>query len=174
MKRQILLMITGAMFVMGLFGCGNRGQVMDGDGMFQISQDDASTSEDENYDMTPIPCVQIMVGDDFFSINMEDNTSAEAFVDKVNHGGLTIDMHDYGSFEKVGDLPWELPTNDEEITTVPGDLILYQGNKITVYYDENTWNFTKLGHINATEDEIKAVFGGADDITAESSVEWTE
>ncbi|MCR5509629.1 MAG: hypothetical protein K6F54_01535 [Lachnospiraceae bacterium] len=116
----------------------------------------------------------IRVGDNPFSVDMESNSSADEFVDKVNHGGLTVEMHDYGDFEKVGDLPWELPTDDEQITTRPGDLILYQGNKITVYYDENTWNFTKLGHLNATPEEIKEVFGGKDDITAEFFVEWTE
>lgn len=83
-------------------------------------------------------------------------------------------MHDYGSFEKVGNLPWKLPTNDEEITTEPGDLILYQGDKITVYYDENTWNFTKLGRLNATSEEIKEVFGDKDEITASFFLEWTE
>ncbi len=92
--------------------------------------------------------------------------------------GLTVDMHDYGGFEKVGELPWKLPTNDEEITTKPGDIILYQGNKITIYYGENTWNFTKLGELSGgTEEDIeewKEVFGGDEDITAEFMVEWTE
>ncbi len=50
--------------------------------------------------------------------------------------------------------------NDEKITTVPGDIILYQGNKITIYYAENTWDFTKLGHINnITQEELKAILG---------------
>ena len=78
------------------------------------------------------------------------------------------------SFEKVGDLPWELPRNDEKITTKPGDLILYQGNQLTVYYAENTWEFTKLGSLNAEEDEIVEAFGGKDDITVEFFLEWTE
>lgn len=83
-------------------------------------------------------------------------------------------MHDYGNFEKVGDLPWELPTNDEEITTKPGDIILQQGNKITIYYDENQWNFTKIGKISyVDEEELREVLGDGD-VTAEFSVEWTE
>ena len=83
-------------------------------------------------------------------------------------------MSDYGNFEKVGDLPYELPTNDEEITTKPGDIILYQGNKITIYYDENTWRFTKLGNIgNVNAEELKEVVGRGD-VTVEFSVEWTE
>ena len=83
-------------------------------------------------------------------------------------------MHDYGSFEKVGDLPWSLPTNDVEITTEPGDIILYQGNKITIYYDKNTWNSTMLGHIpDVDAAELRQVLGDGN-VTAEFSVEWTE
>jgi chitodextrinase len=69
-------------------------------------------------------------------------------------------MHDYGSFEKVGPLGRELPRNDEDITTVPGDVILYQGNQVTIYYDENRWNFTRLGHID--QDELKSILGSGD------------
>ena len=139
----------------------------------------SSTSEDvEKYDMTPMPIVEVRVGDNFFTIDLEDNSSAVAFLEKISKEQLTVDMHDYGNFEKVGDLPWELPANDEKITTKPGDIILYQGNKITIYYDENTWNFTKLGRLSGgTPEDIKEwkrVFGGDDDITAEFFVEWTE
>ncbi|MBP5362644.1 MAG: hypothetical protein J6Y71_06445, partial [Ruminococcus sp.] len=46
---------------------------------------------------------------------------------------------------------------------VPGDIILYQGNKITIYYAENTWDFTKLGHINnITQEELKTLLGDGD------------
>ncbi|MCR5502746.1 MAG: hypothetical protein K6F53_07040 [Lachnospiraceae bacterium] len=124
--------------------------------------------------MTPIPVVGVRVGDRFFTISMEDNSSAGAFIDEVSSQELTVKMHDYGSFEKVGDLPFDLPVNDEKITTVPGDLILYQGRQITIYYDENTWDFTRLGRLNATPEEIREVFGGREEITAEFTVEWTE
>ena len=132
------------------------------------------TNRSDEEDMTPMPSLVVNVGEKAFSIAPADNSSAEEFLERVNQGGLTIDMYDYGDFEKVGDLPWDLPVNDEKITTVPGDVILYQGDKITIYYDENTWNFTKLGHLNATTEEIQEAFGGQDDLTAEFFVEWTE
>ena len=92
---------------------------------------------------------------------LEDNSSTEL----LKQGDITVDMSDYGNFEKVGELPQRLPTNDKKITTVPGDIILYQGNKITIYYDENTWDFTKLGHIdNITQGELKEILGD-DDVT---------
>ena len=139
-----------------------------------VPESEKGTNRSDEEDMTPMPSLVVNVGEKAFSIAPADNSSAEEFLERVNQGGLTIDMYDYGDFEKVGDLPWDLPVNDEKITTVPGDVILYQGDKITIYYDENTWNFTKLGHINAKPEEIREVFGGKDDITAEFFVEWTE
>jgi len=135
---------------------------------------DNSIPETDKEDMTPSAIVVLRVGDNVFTVDMEGNSSADAFYEKLKKDNISIEMHDYGDFEKVGDLPWTLPANDEEITTEPGDLILYQGNKITVYYDENKWNFTKLGRLNATTDEIKEVFGGKENITAEFFLEWTE
>ena len=72
-------------------------------------------------------------------------------------------MSDYANFEKVGPLGFSLPRNDKSITTTPGDIILYQGNQITIYYDTNTWNFTKLGKIeNLTQKELKEILGNGD------------
>ena len=77
-------------------------------------------------------------------------------------GDITISMHDYGNFEKVGPLGTSIPRNDKDITTTPGDVILYQGNQVTVYYDENRWDFTKLGHIDIDQDELKSILGSGD------------
>ncbi len=163
-----------SLFTLVLTGCTGRGQIMDGDGMYNIDDYDDPTTEGDYESMEPTSIIVISVGDRFFTVELADNSSADAFYEKIKEEPLTIQMSDYGDFEKVGDLPWELPRNDEEITTSPGDLILYQGNKITIYYDENTWNFTRLGRLNATEEEIKEYFGGAEDITAEFYLEWTE
>ncbi len=139
-----------------------------------IEKETGAAMEESYGDMSPTAILTLSVGDNVFSIDLENNSSAEEFFEKIKEDNLKIVMHDYGGFEKVGDLPWSVSRNDEDITTKPGDLILYQGNQITVYYDENTWNFTKLGHLNGTEDEIREAFGGKEDVTAEFSVEWTE
>ena len=109
-----------------------------------------------------------------FYANFEDNSSAGALKEKLNSGAITVDMHDYGGFEKVGALPWDLPRNDRQITTEPGDVILYLGNQITIYYDENSWNFTRLARIgNATKDELLAALGNGD-ASVKFSLEWGE
>lgn len=108
--------------------------------------------------------ISIKINDgEVLTATLENNTSAQGLVEKLRQGNITIEMEDFSSFEKVGELGFDLPTNDEEITTSYGDLILYQGDKLTIYYDVNTYNFTKIGHIdNITQDELKEVLGEGD------------
>lgn len=96
--------------------------------------------------------LKITAGDYELLATFEDNPSAEAFRELLSHGPLTIEMEDYGGFEKVGALGATLTRSDTQITTQPGDVILYQGNQITIYYGTNTWNFTHLAKINDPAD----------------------
>lgn len=92
-----------------------------------------------------------------------DNISAMALLERLAHGPLTVEMHDYGSFEKVGPIDEPLPECNEQITTTPGDIILFMGNNITIYYDVNAWNFTLLGHIDgATGENMREFLGDGD------------
>ena len=100
-----------------------------------------------------------------YTATLADNPSAEAFAALLKNGPLTISTHDYGNFEKVGSLGTELPHTDEQITTVPGDIILYQGNQITVYYAQNTWSFTRLGKIDDPTGLREALGSGDVEIT---------
>ena len=92
--------------------------------------------------------LKIHVNDTTFTATLEENSSAKAFAEFLAQGDMTLDMHDYGSFEKVADLPRSFPRNDKQIDTDAGDIILYQGNSITIYYDKNSWNFTRLARID--------------------------
>lgn len=96
--------------------------------------------------------MKITVGAYEWSATFENNSSAEEFQKLLSQGPLTIEMKDYGGFEKVGPLGTTLPRNDTRITTEPGDVILYQGNQITIYYGTNSWNFTRLARIDAPTD----------------------
>ena len=104
--------------------------------------------------------LKIEVGDTVLLADFEANTSAEALKEKLKEEPLTLNMHDYGNFEKVGDLPWSLPRNDTQITTIPGDVILYLGNELTIYYDTNSWEFTRVAHIRDIDGKtLKGVLG---------------
>ena len=97
------------------------------------------------------------------SADLMNNASAEALVKKLKEGSLQLDMSDGAGFEKAGQLPFELPQNDEEITTVPGDLVLYQGDQLTICYGGNTRALTKVANIpGVTEEEMKEFLGEGD------------
>lgn len=99
-------------------------------------------------------------GNHALTATLADNSSAKAFAALLAKGPVTVDMQDYGSFEKVGDLPSSLPRNDTSITTEPGDIILYQGDKITIYYNTNSWSFTRLGRVEGvTPAELRKILG---------------
>ena len=89
-----------------------------------------------------------------------DNSSSRALVELLQKGAVTIDMHDFSNFEKVGELPVTLPRNDTPTNTDAGDLILYLGKRFVIYYDTNSWNFTLLGKIDGiTKAELKKILG---------------
>ena len=136
------------------------------------------TDETEDYPDIEIirpSCVLVIEANGtIFYAHFEDNSSAEAFKEKLNSETLTVNMRDYGGFEKVADLPWELPRNDSRITTEPGDIILYQGNQITIYYGENTWDFTRLAKIgNISGEQLLSALGDGD-VSVKFSLEWGE
>lgn len=104
----------------------------------------------------------------------EDNPSASAFLEKLSAAPLTLEMEEYGGFEKVADLPWPLPQSDERITTSPGDVILYQGDKLTLYYGQNTWTFTRLARVvGVSGEELRALLGEGS-ARVKWFVEWSE
>lgn len=131
----------------------------------EASQDETEqheTSEETEHEETEM-IIYADTGNEVLEIEPADNSSAAAFISLLEEGDVTVDMHDYGDFEKVGSLGSSLPTNDESITTEPGDVILYQGNQITIYYDTNTWTFTRLGKVrNLSETELKEALGAGD------------
>lgn len=111
------------------------------------------------------PTLTITFGDHVLSATFADNSSAAEFQALLAQGPLTIEMEDYGGFEKVGPLGTSLTRNDAQITTEPGDIILYQGNQITVYYGTNTWSFTRLARIDDPTDLREKLGDGTVSIT---------
>ncbi|MDE6627251.1 MAG: hypothetical protein K2K56_12885 [Lachnospiraceae bacterium] len=121
----------------------------------QVSQIQEKESE--------IQMIYAQIGENILEISPENNSSAEALVKLLEESDITVDMREYGGFEKVGSLGSTLPTNDESITTEAGDVILYQGNQITIYYDKNTWNFTRLGRVQGiSARDLKDILGDGD------------
>ena len=113
---------------------------------------DTAGSDEETDPSEEESALKLTVGDYEFTAIFADNPSAEEFRELLAQGPVTVTMEDYGCFEKVGPLGTTLTRSDEQITTEPGDVILYQGNQITIYYGTNSWNFTRLARIDDPTD----------------------
>lgn len=117
---------------------------------------DINTETDIREDET----MKITVGDTVFTAVLADNSSVEALKGLLAEGPLTINMSDYAGMEKVGSIGTILPRNDKQITTEAGDIILYQGSSLVIYYDTNAWSLTRIGKIqDATRAELLEALG---------------
>ncbi len=152
MKRKLINSVLFVTLLCSLAACGSK----QGGPSADIPPTNINISKDSREEKT----IYAYIAGSSMAILLADNSSAEAFADLLSNGDITIEMHDYGSFEKVGNLSVSLPTNDETITTQPGDVILYQGNSVSIYYDTNTWSFTKLGKVQGVfQNELKERLG---------------
>ena len=104
--------------------------------------------------------VKVKINDEVFDVKLENNSATQELVKELKKGNVTVNASEYGGFEKVGDLGFSLPTNDENIGTNPGDIVLYQGDKISLFYGSHSWSYTKLGKIdNVDSNKLKEVLG---------------
>lgn len=104
--------------------------------------------------------LKISVNGTELTATLADSTAAKEFAEKLKDEPVTVTLNEYGGFEKVGKLPWSLTKTDESIVTEAGDIMLYQGNQMTIFYNSNSWSYTKLGHIdNITGEELANLFG---------------
>ena len=104
--------------------------------------------------------INITIDGRTMSATLADNEATKALAEKLANGPITITMSNYGGFEKVGALPWSLPASDTRITTKPGDIMLYTGNNIVIFYGENSWAYTPLGVLDTTDPEEISDFVG--------------
>ena len=137
-----------------MIGCG--GPETDKPGTFDNNNHNNSPSEGVQQQVPMEDKIFISINGLKISATLVENSTTKALLEKLSAGSVTYVADDYGNFEKVGDLPWTLPRNDENITTQPGDLILFMGKSISIYYDTNQWTLTRLGKIdNKTQRELK-------------------
>lgn len=99
-------------------------------------------------------------GEKTVTATLTDNKATRQLITDLQKGSITVDMSEYGGFEMVGALPWSLPTENRQTTTGPGDIMLYQGSNIVIFYGSNSWNYTPIGKIDgATASSVKGFLG---------------
>lgn len=104
--------------------------------------------------------MEVRIGEQVFSATLVDSTAARALADRLAEGPLTLELRDYGGFEKVGPLGFELPAEDRQTTTQAGDIVLYQGDQIVLFYGSNAWRYTHLARVEALDGWEEALGDG--------------
>ena len=117
----------------------------------------------ENKSDESMNTVYIKINNNVLNIELEDNSATIELKERLKNGDIVVNTHEYGGFEKVGNLGFSLTREDTNITTSAGDIVLYQGNQISLFYNSNSWSYTKLGKIqNVSSSELKNILGNGD------------
>ena len=156
MKRAITSLLI-CLLAAACFGCGHAAQ----------EKPKAEKAEETQMDKT----LHLMINGEELSVEWLDNDAVRALTETASAEALTVEMHMYGGFEQVGALGDSLPQSDSRTTTQAGDIVLYSGDRIVVFYGSNTWAYTRLGRITDRSDAALAQLLGSGDVTLELTAE---
>lgn len=194
MKRLFALLTLALVILLGLVGCGQSAQQESTSPTISLaereSQEEAPVptpspldSSETSHSPSPLPentesnetqeetamQMNVNVNGSDFTATLEQNTAVDSLVEMLRDGPLTLELSDYAGFEKVGPLGTSLPTSNQQTTTQAGDIVLYQGNQIVMFYGSNSWSYTRLGHIDDLTGWEEAL--GSGDVTVTFSLE---
>lgn len=194
MKRLFALLTLALVILLGLVGCGQSAQQESTSPTISLaereSQEEAPVpapapldSNETSLSPSPLPentesnetqeetamQMNVNVNGSDFTATLEQNTAVDSLVEMLRDGPLTLELSDYAGFEKVGPLGTSLPTSNQQTTTQAGDIVLYQGNQIVMFYGSNSWSYTRLGHIDDLTGWEEAL--GSGDVTVTFSLE---
>ena len=91
------------------------------------------------------------------SVTLVDNDATRELVAALQDASITVTLND-NNFEIWGSLGKSLTTNNEQMTAQPGDIVLYNGSNICIFYDSNSWSYTRLGKIDGLSDSELRTF----------------
>lgn len=138
---------------------------VDGPTSVFIADKIGGSDSENNNDVEKINKVQIeiQIGDSSMIAELENNDIANELIELLSNDEIVMSASNYGGFEKVCSIGQSLSRDDRKITTEPGDIMLYNGNQIVIFYDSNSWSYTPIGHIDSSVDELEAFLSGDED-----------
>ena len=166
MKKNIIISVICVAMMLSISACSDEGKASNEDQNMK-----SITSPSENVDVESAEdemevgetAMTMTIGDTKVNVDWEANSSVDALKELVSSEPLSINMSMYGGFEQVGSIGQSLPSEDKQTTTSSGDIVLYSGNQMVVFYGSNSWAYTRLGHISdKTDAEIEALLSKGD------------
>jgi hypothetical protein len=114
------------------------------------------TKDDEVKAQTMTQKMYITIDGQAQAVTLVDNQATKTLVEKLQQAPVTVTLSSSGGFEIWGALGFSLPTSNEQINAQPGDVILYNGSNICIFYGTNSWSYTRLGKIDGlSESELR-------------------
>lgn len=159
MKRIIIITVLALIFT--LVSCGRTTSIPTTVASQPTMQEPDTKTQTNEDDEIMNKTLFLKIGNTEVNVNWLDNDSVSA-LKKLAKDSLIVEMHMYGGFEQVGSLGSAITSSDKKITTNPGDIVLYSSDQIVIFYDSNTWAYTKLGHINLSKNELADLLGNGD------------
>jgi hypothetical protein len=101
--------------------------------------------------------INLKIWDWVYDVVLEDNSATKTLLEKLKEWNVIVNAHEYWGFEKVWDLGFSLPREDKQITTEAWDLVLYNWNQISLFYDSNSWSYTKLWKLMLDDESLKGI-----------------
>ena len=161
MKRMIPLIILVLLSCTILSGCGTTVKE-EGKPVDQTTEKMETIAVNENLTGQENEIIMVMtINDTKVDVTWENNASVKE-LEELAADGLTISMSMYGGFEQVGPIGKSITRDDKQTTTSAGDIVLYSGNQLVVFYGSNSWAYTKIGKINLTEKELTNLLSNGD------------
>jgi flavodoxin len=130
-----------------------------------VSEDELQMWINETGGAKEEQALRLTINDTEVAVDWEDNESVRALRELCAEQPLVIEMSMYGGFEQVGPIGQSLPRNDSQTTTQAGDIVLYSGNQIVIFYGSNSWAYTNLGHITNQDAAGMAALLGKGNVT---------
>ena len=171
MKEKMILIAICMTIIFCMSACSgntmNSGENQNAVTEISTSEKDESADDEAIGDSTMI----MMIDGTKVNVEWEDNQAVERLRDMAKDGDITIQMSMYGGFEQVGSIGQSLPRDDKQTTTSSGDIVLYSGNQMVVFYGSNSWSYTRLGHISDKDEAEMADLLSQGDVTITISTE---
>ena len=167
MTRQLLSCLAALLLPALLAGCGkpdaaaeNLPQEPETHALYSDDSLRESPCPEEEKENSMVDLI-LRIGNMDLPVEWENNESVAALGALAAESPLTVELSPYGGFEQVGRLGTSLPNDDLPLVTAPGDIVLYSGDQIVLFYGSNSWSYTKLGKITGLDqDELTQLLGG--------------
>lgn len=167
--KKILFTMSFLLLLLSLMGCGakNTDKLKESQTVTESLSDNATekdnvTAIDNNEASYEDTNINLYINETNIPVTWEDNDTVKEIRKEALLGDIVISMSMYSDFEQVGPLGKTYTRNDSQTTTLNGDIVLYSGNQIVVFYGSNTWAYTRLGKMNLSEEDVIKLLSNGD------------